>query len=510
MNLHELIQLVWTYLRSMWRFRWYAMALAWVVVLSGWIFVGRMPDIYSVSSKLYVDTESVLRPLMRGLTLETNISQRLRLMTKTMLSRPNMEKLARLTDLDVTATTPQQMDRLLTGLSKDVILRTDRRDPNLYDISYSHKDPEIAKKVVQGLLTIIVEGTLGESQENSSTAQQFLDKQIKEYEARLVETEEKLKAFKRKNTKMMPTLRKGYFQSLQSTQIEQERAELELKEATNKRTELLRQMKGEEPVFGILESPRRQLVNSPIDSKIKDLKDQRNDLLLKYTELHPQIVSIDEKIKLLEAQKRGEVSEEETGVAIEPELDKNPVYQQIKMSLAQTETQIATLTVRVKEFKDRIQNLQNMVDTIPDIETELGKLNRDYEVNKKKYDTLVSRMETAKMSEDVEQTGDGVKIRVIDPPILPRSPSGPNRLLFNIATFVLAIGMALALSFVLSQIRPVYHDQRSLRLSTGVPVLGSVSRIWTPELLKKKKVEYGGFIAAFSVLFISLGLILKL
>lgn len=486
------------------------MALAWLIVVSGWVFVNRMPDVYTVTARLYLDTESVLRPLMRGLALESNISQRLSLLTKTLLSRPNMEKLARLADLDVTATTTQKMDKLLTDLSDNIRLRTDRRDPNLYDISYSHNNPEIAKKVVQGLLTIIVESTLGESRENSSTAQQFLDKQIKEYETRLTETEEKLKQFKTKNTAMMPTLRTGYFQSLQTTQIELERAELELKEASNRRSELIRQMKGEEPVFGIVESSQKQQINSPLDSKIKDLKDQKNDLLLKYTDLHPQIVSIDEKIKLLEAQKRGEVSEKETGVASEPELDKNPVYQQIKLSLAQTEAQIATLQVRVKEYRERIDKLQNMIDTIPQIETELGKLNRDYTLNKKNYDALVARLETAKMSQDVEQTGDGVKIRVIDPPILPRTPSGPKRGILNAGVFVVAVALALVVSFFLSQLRPVFHDQRTLRLSTGIPVLGSVSRIWTPDLQKKKKIEYGGFIAAISILFISFGLVLRL
>jgi len=508
MNLNEIFQIAWTYLRSMWRFRWYSLVLTWLVVVIGWVYVGTMPDQYKVDAKLYVDTESVLRPLMRGLTLESNIGNRLRLLSKTLLSRPNMEKLSRLSDLDVTATNPQQMERLLNNLSDNIILRTDRRDTNLYNISYSNRNPEVANKVVKGLLTILVESTLGESRENSSTAQEFLDRQIAEYGDRLASAEQKLNDFKRKNAKLMPTLRKGYFQSLQTSQVELEKSELNLKEATNKRDEIQRQMRGEEPVLGLGTPQKSKYVSSPLDTKIVELKDQRNELLLKYTELHPQVVSIDEKIKLLESQKRGEVTEKETGVATEPDLDKNPVYQQLKISLAQTETQIATLSVRVKEFKDRTKSLQSMVDTIPNVETELSKLTREYEVNKKNYNALVSRLETAKMSEEVEQTGEGVKIRVIDPPSFPNSPSGPNRKILNTAVLAIGLVVGLALSFVFSQIKPVFHEHRELRNELGLPVLGSVSRIKTSELLEKKKIEYGVFVGSTSVLFLSYGLVL--
>ena len=100
MQIHETIQQVITYLRGIWRFRWYAMGISWLVAVVGWVYVSALPDQYQSSAQVLVDTDSMLRPLLRGLAVESNIDQRVQLMTTTLMSRPNLEKLARMTDLE--------------------------------------------------------------------------------------------------------------------------------------------------------------------------------------------------------------------------------------------------------------------------------------------------------------------------------------------------------------------------------------------------------------------------
>ena len=76
--MQEIIAQALTYLWGIWRHKWLALAIAWVVALAGWAYVWQMPESYVASVKLYVDTNSVLRPLMRGLAITPDINQRIR------------------------------------------------------------------------------------------------------------------------------------------------------------------------------------------------------------------------------------------------------------------------------------------------------------------------------------------------------------------------------------------------------------------------------------------------
>jgi len=70
--MNELIDMVLGYLRGIWRNRWYGLACAWLVCVIGWIIVFRMPDQYEISARVYVDTQTVLRPVLQGLTVDLN------------------------------------------------------------------------------------------------------------------------------------------------------------------------------------------------------------------------------------------------------------------------------------------------------------------------------------------------------------------------------------------------------------------------------------------------------
>ncbi len=67
--------------------------------------------------------------------------------------------------------------------------------------------------------------------------------------------------------------------------------------------------------------------------------------------------------------------------------------------------------------------------------------------------------------------------RLIDPPTVPTKPSAPNRLLLMPAAGPGLAARALAISFLISQIRPTFSDTRVLRDVTGLAVLGTVSMI---------------------------------
>src|SRR5690348_5460866 len=93
-------------LRRAWRFRWSAWAVGWIVSVIGWLVVSAMPDMYQASANVYVDTRTILKPLLDKLTVQTDVDSQLRLVRQAMLGRPQLERVARETDLDLRAATP--------------------------------------------------------------------------------------------------------------------------------------------------------------------------------------------------------------------------------------------------------------------------------------------------------------------------------------------------------------------------------------------------------------------
>ncbi|MDY6827973.1 MAG: XrtA system polysaccharide chain length determinant [Pseudomonadota bacterium] len=476
--MQEQLELVLSYARGVWKRRWWVLAIAWLVAVVGWVFVQRLPDEYESSARVYVDTQSLLKPLLRGLTIQMDVGQEIRLMERTLLSRPNLEKIVRMTDLDLAATTDVEYEALLNRLKGNIEMSKDSRQ-NLYSISYSDSDPEQAKRVVQAVVTTFIENTIGERRDSTATAsaQRFLDKQISEYEQRLRESEARLKEFKQNNVAFMSGSG-GYFQQLQNAQTQLETARLELKEAEERRDSILWQLENEEsedllmPDFGLGSGAS---VATPYDGRIENLNTQLDSMLLRYTEQHPSVIELRRTLAELEKLRDEEVARA-TSADLSPNADdRGPFYQQLRLALSQAEATVASLTARVANFQSKAEALQAKVDTVPEIEAQLTALNRDYGITKTKYEELLNRRESALMSQRVEEDVNDIQFRVIDPPRVSATPTGPNRplLMAGVLGVGLVIGGGLATLF--SLLRPTFTSTLLLGQITGVQVLGTVS-----------------------------------
>lgn len=499
--MQELLEQIFEYLAGVWRFRWVALVAAWFIAIGGWIFVAQMPDKYMASARLHVDSNSVLRPLLRGLAIQPDVNQRVALMSKTLLSRPNMEKLMRMVDLDLKVRNDQDKETIITELRENIGLSGERSNTSLYSISYTHSERLVAQRVVQSLISIFIESALGDKRKDSAGAQEFLDTQIAEYEVRLTEAENKLADFKRRYVGNMPGEQGGYYQRLQMAKGQLSSAQLELREAENRRNELKRQLAGEEPVF--IPGGNDQFgFSSPLDQRIQNLQTRLDELLLKYTDKHPDVIEIKAIIENLEEEKRQELEAMAAVSPMSPQagLQTSPVYQQMRTMLSEAEARVAELRVRTAEYRKRVSELDSRVDQIPLIEAELQQLNRDYEAVSQQHAALLKRRESAHLSEKAEQDASEVKFRVIDPPFVPLQPTEPNKLLLNAAVFILSLAGGIGLAFLISLVRPVFYSRASLNRVTGLPVLGSVAL--APSLSRKRKDRL------VSTLFISLLLIL--
>jgi len=246
--MQQILAQVYTYLVGVWRYRWLALGIAWTLSVAGWLWVWSLPSSYLATARLDVDSTSILRPLLRGLAIQPDVNQRVALMSKTLLNRPNLEKLMRMADLDLHVKSDLEEERLLTSIKEAISLRGDSQNASLYSVSFKHEDRDTAKRVVQSLMTIFIESTLGEKRKDSSGAQAFLDQQIADYELRLSEAEQRLANFKQRNVGMLPGEAGGYYQRLDMARSQLSTAQLQLRELENRRNELMVRMRGYEEV----------------------------------------------------------------------------------------------------------------------------------------------------------------------------------------------------------------------------------------------------------------------
>lgn len=497
----EILRQATTILRGVWKHRWLGLIVAWLVAAVSVVAVVRIPDRYEASARIYVDTQSILKPLMSGLTIEPNLDQQIMILSRTLISRPNIEKLIRMADLDLSIKTKAAQEALIDGLTKSLTIKSTSRD-NLYTLAYSDPEPERAKRVVQSLVSIFVESSLGDKRKDTDSAKKFIDEQIQIYQKRLEDAENRLKEFKLKNIAAQTSEGKDYFGRLGEVSTALERAKLELREAENSRDALKRQIVGEEPAL-LPDVPEvTSGISVPeIDGRIDSLKRNLDGLLQRFTDLHPDVVGTRRMISELEDQKRAEIAARKKVAVSSPAsvANTNPVYQQLKISLAENEATVASLRVRVAEYQSRYNQLKDSMKMIPQIEAELTQLNRDYDVNKKNYEALVARRESATMSGEMDASSAGVDFRLIDPPRVSPKPVYPNRLLLLPLTLVLSLGAGLFCAFAASQIRPVFFDARALREFSGLPLLGIVSMKVDEIDAAKEKKRLRRFFAGFAL-----------
>lgn len=473
----ELIRQALTVLKGMWKHKWIGLVTAWGIGTVATVVVLRIPDKYEASARIYVDTQSILKPLMSGLAVEPNLDQQIRILSRTLISRPNVEKLVRMSDLDLKVKTKAEQEALVEDLQKALRIESTGKD-NLYTLAYRDPQPEKAKKVVQSLVTIFVESGLRDKRQDTDSARKFIEDQILVYQKKLEEAEGRLKEFKLKHIELQATEGKDYFGRIGEVSQALSQAKLDLREAENSRDALKRQIVGEDPNLLPEAKDSSAGISVPeIDGRIDALQRNLDGLLQRFTEKHPDVVGTRRMIKELQEQKVAEIAaRKKSGLSGPASLSNtNPVYQQIKVSLAETEATVASLRARVAEYQARHDALMASAKMVPEVEAEFAQLNRDYDINKKNYESLVARRESATISGDMDSTAGGINFQLIDPPRVSSKPVEPNRLLILPLAFVVSLGLGFAAAFAGGQLNPVFFDSRSLREMTGLPLLGAVS-----------------------------------
>src|ERR1700712_4981998 len=263
-----------TYLRAAWRRRWMGVMVAWMVCGVGWAGVYTVPNQFESAARLFVDADAVLTPLLRGLAADSAPTTQLEILQRTLLSRPNLEKLVSKTDLDLTLNSPSDRERLLTRLAAEIKVTPQTR--NLFTITYRDKSPKLSHDVVQTLLTIFVESATGGSRPDRENARRFLERQIQSYEQQLRGAEKRRADFRARYIEILPADNNPNVPALEGARSAALQLEGRLQDALISRDALNQEVENPPPMV-VVESggPNGGTINGqPVKTKVQEAEEQ--------------------------------------------------------------------------------------------------------------------------------------------------------------------------------------------------------------------------------------------
>lgn len=501
--MNDLTRQLGTLAHGIWKHRWMAIGVAWVIAIFGAVVVWFVPNRFEARAQIYVDTQTVLKPLMSGLAFQPDVDQQVRMLGRTLISRPNVERLVQDKSIGLLENSnPVEQEQVIEGLMKGIKVQQTGGN-NMYAITYRDSDGQRAQRLVEGLVNLFMDSGVDTKRRDSMEASRFIDEQISSYEAKLVEAESRVKEFKLRNINAgAANTNQDYFGRMQGLTDEINRLRVQLSAAEQSRDALKRELAQEDP--NLPSDPASAVSSTPeLDTRIETLKRQLDELLRRYTDEHPDVLQTRRTVAQLEGQRRQEAEAKLRALKAANKNGNtaatNPVFQRLRISLAEAEANVASLRAQLGSQQGRMEEIRSQAGKVPQAEAELAQLNRDYEVIRKNYDQLVTRREAASLGVKIDQSSSMAEFRLVEPPRVLPQPVFPSKRQLAMALMVVALLTGAAAAYVMTMVNPSFGTEKELREFTKRPVLGSLTVVADPRAAAMERQDRLRLAGAFGL-----------
>lgn len=492
-------------LRAVNKRRWLALATAAAVAVVCAVGVASVPNRYEASAQVYVDTQTALKPLLAGLAFQPDTDTQVRMLARTLISRSNVERLVSLPGLDLGVSDEASRQRLITRLTEQIkVVPAPAAAGNLYDISYRGDSPESAQRLVEATVQMFVAASSGEKRRDSAETGRFLDEQIRSYETKLVDVEERLKDFKVRNFGVSGLSNQDHYARVSSLSDTVAKLRIELSSAEQSRDAFKRELAAEDPNLPAEIVPGAAGVpQSQTEARLEEQRRQLDDLARRFTDEHPDVIHARRVVDQLEAENKVRKEAEARALAkLGKPAPTSPVYQKLRVSLAEAEAQVAALRSQLGLHQSQLEQTHALGSQRPQVEAELTQLSRDYEIMRKNYEALVARRESAAIGAKMGETSGYAEFRVVEPARTSGSAAFPSRLHLALVSVVVSLAAGIGVVLLIEQLRPAIDETKTLAALSGREVLGVVSMIATPRGLLARRAALVRFGIACAVLFL--------
>lgn len=486
------------YAKAGWRHRWLGLAVAWVICLAGWATVYRLPNQYTVSTRVFAAPDLILGETLRGLAVEGNSAQQVEVLQRTLLARPNLERVIARTGLDLRPGSEGEREALLRNLGRQIRIELQTRQ--LFRIEYSDSDPRVAHDVVRTILALFLERAANNDRQQMDNARNFINQQIQAYENQLREAEQRRAEFRSRFLDLLPQGDGGL------SRLEQARTRL-----GNLRGELEDQQVRRELVRRQFEATPATLAPDTVagggggggGGRVALAEGELRELRLRFTDQHPAVIAQRQIIAELRAMGAAADGPRPAAGNAAPVRQAgprpNPQREMLQTRLVDAEVEIASLERQIRAETAEMTRLEALARSVPQVQAQFANLDRDYAILKRQYEELLERRENLQVAGAARAGADQVRLEVVEPPVVPAAPVGPNRPILAAGVLAVGLGAGAFLAIALSLLDRSFHSVRDLR-AIGLPVLGAISALRQRRQLVPNLV-FGGSAAALLVIF---------
>jgi polysaccharide chain length determinant protein (PEP-CTERM system associated) len=491
-------QMIKAVLRELNRYKSLAMALfivaSFVVLLAGYLY----PKQYVTRSLIYADVTNIIEPLLRGRAVSTELYRPAKAREVLYTSRI-MDQVVKEAGLVDENSPRSEIDRMVNHVRQNTTIEVENE--NYFRVTYTDLDPDLSFNIHNALVNVFITDAADSKRQESRGAYQFIDEQVKAYQRKLQEADNRLKEFNAAN-------RDGTAQSvnnrIESLTQQIESLQLEIDEQDARTASLQSQLTSE----GQFLAKRSQV--DALSERLAQMVSQLDTLRLSYQETYPDIVSLKGQIAELEADIRKTEGQDVTnsnpgggdGTA-------NPYYQELKSQLVQARVDQGTLRKRKKVLERILSEQYERSSRIVERGAELTELTRDYNVTKEVYEQMLERKEAARLSMTLDIEGQGVNYKIQEAAAFPRKPSGIQFWHLAIAGPLIGLLLPLGLLVAYVMVDPRVRFTKVLQdlLPKDVALLGVVPHYNTPvakRIVKSDMLAYGGLALVAMAVYIGL------
>ena len=425
-----------------------------------------LPQKFTSRTIIYVEVRNIIGPLMEGRAVQTSVANRAAITRELAFSTRVMQEILKAGGWMEDSPSPVEQASLI----EDITSRTRVTNPrdNLILINYTDSDPRRAYRVTKRFAEMVISESLATKERESREAFAFIDSQVRQYHKKLTDAENKLEAYRKAN----PDARVGVEHDVNARIGELRRlvetARMELSDLNSQEAALQAQLSDEHQVV------RVQTRNGQLFGRLAELEDEREKLLMSYTELHPDVVRVQHQIADLQDELRREDELAQTRVPSGPVGESatlNPLYGELRSRLAEMRSRSAATRSRISAGEALLGQELARSRGIASSESRVAELTRDYEVNRDLYQDLLRRRENARVSMNLDAESRGLTFRIEEPASVPLQASGVR--LMHVAAGGLGLAllapMALLVAFV--KLDPRVRSPRQFEGKPNLPLL---------------------------------------
>ncbi|HYM24427.1 MAG TPA: GNVR domain-containing protein [Vicinamibacterales bacterium] len=475
---------------------WFIVPVALAIVV-GIALVSFLPRTYQATTTLAIGSARVA-PTVIGAPVEIDKQERMRAVSQQLLSRPVLERTARLEHMDQGASIDSAIGRLRRSISvalPDSItpgsaassasaaasgsqLTPDQKASlDSYQVSYVDETPETAQRILNRLAQVFVQENSKSLEIQAQDTTQFIDAQLRSSENRLGALEAKLRDMKESYMGRLPEQTNSNLSMVSNLQRQLESNATMLRGEQDRLSLLDRQIDAMQQGADDALASIKGTPGETAQGRVISLRSQLVAARLQYTDKHPEVIRLKED--LADAEKAATAERTRPASDRAAILNTNPEYRGVLKDREATKLRIAELQRQQSAIGGQIGAYQARVEMAPRVEQQMVSLNREYDLERKAYGDLMDKKQAALFNEELQRKQGGEQFAVLVPAGLPDEPFKPKPL--RVMLMAIAAGFVLGGAGVVGReyLDRSVHDARGLRDEFELPVLAEIPRIGT-------------------------------